>query len=309
MSLIYITHDTFLKHETFNHPENKNRLIAINHLVTNTQLKDFVIQTPPRKATKEEILEIHTLEYFKRVEEETSQGASFLDGPDTVICKDSLEAAYLAAGSGLVAADMIMSGEYKTAICAIRPPGHHAEKDMAMGFCIFNNVAITAKYLQKKHGLEKILILDWDVHHGNGTEHSFYEDDSVYYISIHQYPHYPGTGADDDTGLNKGKGYNLNIPMPSESTDEDYIQAFNDKIIPTIKDFAPDFILISNGMDAHINDPLASMNLSSKAFGEFTKLVVGASESAQGRIISLLEGGYDLPALSESMTYHILALN
>jgi acetoin utilization deacetylase AcuC-like enzyme len=232
-----------------------------------------------------------------------------LDTPDVGISEKSYEIALLAAGGGLALADQIMQGKIQNGFGLVRPPGHHAEKELAMGFCIFNNIAILAKYLQKKHGLEKILILDWDVHHGNGTQHTFYEDPSVLYVSLHQYPFYPGTGASHEMGSGRGKGFTLNCPMPAGSGDKDYETAFLKKILPKVRDFKPEFVLISAGFDAHFADPLASINLSTEFYGWMTERMMEiAGKHSSGRIISLLEGGYNLDYLPHCIATHLAVL-
>ncbi len=301
--------DLFLKHETGNHPENKGRLEAINQAIENSGLFSEIEMIKPIPATEKDILRIHSREYLTRVQETIKSGSPFLDSMDTVVSSLSFEAACLAAGAGITAADKIMNGDFKTAFCAVRPPGHHAEEGISMGFCIFNNIAITAKYLQQVHGINKVMILDWDVHHGNGTEKSFYEDNTVFYISLHQYPHYPGTGARADIGRGKGKNFTLNIPMSAGSNDQDYLNAFKEEVIPSVKTFAPGFILISAGFDANKADPLSSVDLSPDVFGTFTEMIVNSTNSYRGRIISFLEGGYDYDALAKSVLCHLSELN
>jgi acetoin utilization deacetylase AcuC-like enzyme len=307
MALIYIYDDVYMQHETGDHPENKFRLNAINDAIDRVGIEQEMIKVAPREAAREDLLRVHGEAHIEKVLNAFEKGETYLD-PDTVVSPGSAKAALMSAGAGLAAADEIMSGKAKTAFCSVRPPGHHAEPDVAMGFCLFNNIAVTARYLQEKHNLEKILILDWDVHHGNGTEKAFYEDDSVYYISLHQYPFYPGTGSLNDTGNGKGLGYNKNYPMPAGTGDEQYLETFNEGIVPILKDYKPDFILLSAGFDAHERDRLASIELSSPVFGDFTKIIKEASESADGRIISFLEGGYELNALAASVVCHLREL-
>lgn len=306
--LLFVYDDIFLEHDTGRHPENKNRLISINSGLEKPEIKGSIARVKPQKADIASIRRIHTGKYIEHAEDIISSGHSFLDSPDTVVSGKSMEAALYAAGSGITAADKIMKEGFETAFCALRPPGHHAEKELSMGFCIFNNVAITARYLQEVYNLEKILILDWDVHHGNGTEHSFYDDSSVFYISLHQYPHYPGSGALGDTGVGEGDGYNKNYPMSAGTGDKEYLERFRE-IKAIIKGYKPDFILLSSGFDAHTRDPLSSIQLSSEVFGTFTEIVKSASGSASGRVISFLEGGYDLEALKEAIEYHLKALH
>jgi acetoin utilization deacetylase AcuC-like enzyme len=202
-----------------------------------------------------------------------------------------------------------MQGEAENGFALIRPPGHHAESGEALGFCLFNNVAITAKYLKRRYGLEKILILDWDVHHGNGTQHTFEDDPSVFYVSVHQYPWYPGTGSHSETGTGAGNGATLNCPMPAGSGDEDYRAAFGQTILPAARAFKPDAVLISAGFDAHAADPLGGINLSTNFYRWMTSEVMEiADSSAGGRVISLLEGGYDLDALASCVVAHVEVL-
>ncbi|MBL0264790.1 MAG: histone deacetylase [Leptospiraceae bacterium] len=299
--------EEFLDHETGQHPENYKRLTSIlDKLHTKSYFKEL-IQPEIREATEEEIASIHTISYIQDFQKRVKMGAGHFD-PDTPYSSGSYKAAALASGSGIVLADTILSGAVNTGFALVRPPGHHAEKYHAMGFCMFNNVAITTKYLQSK-GIKKVLILDWDVHHGNGTENSFYSDDSVYFISTHQYPFYPGTGAEKDQGTGKGLGYNLNIPLRRGSSNQDYFNAFNERIIPAIDKFQPEFILISAGFDAHREDPLGGMDLSTDAYEQFTEIICKkAKEICQGRIISFLEGGYELEALAESVEAHLAVL-
>jgi acetoin utilization deacetylase AcuC-like enzyme len=207
------------------------------------------------------------------------------------------------------AIDQLIDGNIHNAFCAVRPPGHHAEQDHAMGFCLFNNVAIAARYAQKTKGLNKIFIFDWDVHHGNGSQHSFYSDPSIYYSSMHQYPFYPGTGAGEETGTGDGLGTTLNLPMDAYSDDDDYLSAIENKLIPEIQHYKPDLIIISAGFDAHQNDPLAQIQLTTECFGKMTELLMGiARDVCDGRLLSMLEGGYDYDALSDSVQLHMQTL-
>lgn len=308
MSFAVSTTDFFLKHETgSSHPESKERLTSIIQKLERTDYYSKLLKLNPREATKEEVSLIHEISYIHSFEKKSKQGSGYFDA-DTPYSEDSYKAACLAAGAGLELADAILQNKIKTGMALVRPPGHHAEREHAMGFCMFNNIAITAKYLQSK-GLKKILILDWDVHHGNGTENSFYEDDTVFFISTHQYPFYPGTGSEKDLGEGKGKGYNLNIPIQRDSIDSDYRKVFKDSIIPAIDNFMPDIILISAGFDAHKDDPLGGINLTTSGFETMTEIIKRkAEELCGGRIISFLEGGYNLQALAESVEAHISVL-
>jgi acetoin utilization deacetylase AcuC-like enzyme len=297
----------FLDHDPGQgHPESRERLAVslayLQQLPWFSKLKPLV----PQLAGESWIHAVHASDYVRRAKQACEEGRSYLDTPDVGISQHSYEIARLAAGGALVLADQMMAGTIQNGFALLRPPGHHAEESFAMGFCLFNNIAILARYLQKKHGLEKILILDWDVHHGNGTQHTFYDDPSVFYISLHQYPFYPGTGASHETGEGRGKGATLNCPMPAGSGDAAYQTAFTEKILPKAEVFKPDAVLISAGFDAHASDPLAAMRLSTSSFAWMTtRLMELADRHSKGRIISLLEGGYHLYNLPRSIAAHL----
>jgi acetoin utilization deacetylase AcuC-like enzyme len=228
---------------------------------------------------------------------------------DVPISAESYEAALVAAGGVLSAIDAVVEKKAANAFCAVRPPGHHSLKDKAMGFCIFNNVAVGAKYIQKKHNLSDILIVDWDVHHGNGTQATFYDDPSVLYFSTHQYPFYPGTGSEAEKGDGKGLNYNINVPLPIGSGDADYVKAFKEKLEPAALAFSPDFVLISAGFDAHKDDLLGGMKVTADGFAQLTQIVKEISEKCcEGRLVSVLEGGYGLEGLADSVEAHIRIL-
>ncbi|MZG29419.1 MAG: histone deacetylase [Nitrospinae bacterium] len=304
----YASDPFYLLHETEPHPENPGRLTAIQNRLESSEFYNNLIPIQPRKATPEEIAMVHDSGYVASVEKNCANEVRNLDA-DTVISTNSYEAALLSAGAGLTAIDKLVDGSIQNAFCAVRPPGHHAEQDHAMGFCLFNNVGIAARYAQSKKGLGKVFIFDWDVHHGNGTQHSFYNDASVYYSSTHQYPFYPGTGAEGETGTSDGLGATLNLPMDAFSEDDDYLSAIEHKLIPEIQRYKPDLIIISAGFDAHRNDPLAQIQLTTDCFGEMTKLLMNAAKDVcDGRVLSMLEGGYDYDALSSSVRLHIQTL-
>ncbi len=296
------------RHDTGAHPESAKRLAVVEELFNDTDLHPHLLRLQPREAEVEELSEVHDRLYILQVKEASASGVRALD-PDTFISPESYEEARLAAGGVLAAVDAVAAGEVKNAFCAVRPPGHHAERERAMGFCLFNNVAVAARYAQMKHGLEKILIVDWDVHHGNGTQNAFYDDPTVLYFSIHQYPHYPGTGTRDQAGKGKGAGFTINLPLPAGSGDREYREAFENILIPAVDRFAPDLILISAGFDAHKDDPLAGMQVTEKGFSDMTECLVRlADKYAHGRIVSVLEGGYSLSALQRSVKAHLSAL-
>jgi len=251
---------------------------------------------------------VHESRYIKMVEGICKNGGGMLD-PDTHVGSESYQVALLAAGGVMAGVKAVMNKKIKNSFCAIRPPGHHAERDKAMGFCIFNNVAVGARYVQKRFGLKKILIVDWDVHHGNGTQNIFLEDPSVFYFSIHQFPYYPGSGSEGEVGEGKGEGYTFNMPMFAGSGDLEYIEAFQNILYPLASKFSPEFVFISAGFDAHEEDPLAGINLSEAGYKRMTEVITRlAFEFCEGRLVSVLEGGYNFRSLSVSVEKHIRAL-
>lgn len=252
----------------------------------------------------------HSRAYVQRARESCRDGQPWLDSMDVSICPASFDISLLAAGAPITIASNIIEGNLDNGFVLARPPGHHAEYDQAMGFCLFNNVAILTRYLQQHHGIEKILILDWDVHHGNGSQHTFEEDPSVLYVSTHEYPYYPGTGAYSETGIGKGNGATLNCPMSAGAGDQDYEKAFIEKILPTVDAFKPEFIIISAGFDAHVDDPLGHICLSTVFYRWMTMRVMElANKHCQGRIVSVLEGGYNLTALPLCVAEHLQELS
>jgi acetoin utilization deacetylase AcuC-like enzyme len=306
--LVY--HPVYLEHDMgAGHPESPNRLRVIMQQLEQSGTMARLTRIEPRKAEDEWITQAHTSSYVASLNRQTpTSGRVWLD-PDTSMSPGSLNAAYLAAGGALAAVDAIMARQVDHVFCAVRPPGHHAEAGRAMGFCLFNNVAIAARYLQKKHGLRRVLIVDWDVHHGNGTQHSFEDDPSVLFFSTHQYPHYPGTGRASERGKGEGEGFTINVPMEAGEGDEEYRAVFLKSLVPAADDFKPEFVIISAGFDAHRDDPLANMDLSENGYADLTDIVAGiAKRHAKGRILSALEGGYNLTALAASVDTHITAL-
>jgi acetoin utilization deacetylase AcuC-like enzyme len=306
--LIY--HPAYLEHDMgAGHPESPNRLRAIMQQLERSGTAAQVTKIEPRTAEDEWITQIHSPSYVAALKKhQPAHGKVALD-PDTSMSPGSLTAAYLAAGGALAAVDAIMDGRVEHVFCAVRPPGHHAETDRAMGFCLFNNVAIAARYVQKQHGLTRVLIVDWDVHHGNGTQHSFEDDPSILFFSTHQYPHYPGTGRATEHGTGAGEGFTINVPMEPGDGDDEYHAVFLNQLLPAAEAFKPEFVMISAGFDAHRDDPLAGMALTEAGYTDLTGLVAGiAKRHARGRVLSALEGGYNLTALGASVDAHLQAL-
>jgi len=300
-----ITSNTYQNHNTGDgHPERIDRVTAIIDNFKKLTNKNLIWKKPSKY--KRELLEnTHNKDYINFVEKSFPQkGLFFLDG-DTIISPGSKEASSDAVGSIIAAIDGVQNKEFQNAFCAVRPPGHHAEKNKAMGFCIYNNVAVGAHYLIEKYKFNKIAIVDFDVHHGNGTQHIFYDNEKVLYISTHQYPYYPGTGTEQE----KGKYNNIfNIPLPAGTTSEEYLNAY-EFVLKKLKEFKPEFILFSAGFDAHKDDPLAQFQLKSKDFYDLTKRTLSlAKVFSEGKVVSILEGGYDLNALQESTEMHVSAL-
>ena len=307
--LVYSHRECLLKDNGSIHPEKKERLSSI--LSSIKEIKDFSINFKESTLADIEIIQlVHPKNYIEsilsKIPKEGLLGLENEPYADTLLCPNSKNAILRACGSGISAADSLMKDAQDRIFCAVRPPGHHAETVRANGFCFFNNVAVTTKYLQKKYQVNKIAIIDFDVHHGNGTQEIFYKDKSVAYGSIHEYPLFPGTGSENEIGV----GNIFNAPIKSGTNGEDFIKIFESKILNPINKFKPEIILISAGFDAHRRDPLANINLESNDFYELTKKIVDlASVHCKGRIISFLEGGYNLIALSESIKEHIKALN
>ncbi|MBI3995789.1 MAG: histone deacetylase [Nitrospirae bacterium] len=309
--LIY--HPDYLLHDTGEaHPESPIRLKAITHRLEETGLMKRLTAVrpgPTRPDIGDWIARVHRRDYLERLERLRPETGIIRIDADTAMSPESHRVALLAVEGTLAAADGIMSGRFTNAFCAVRPPGHHAESNRAMGFCLFNNVAVAARYLQKKYDLQRIMIIDWDVHHGNGTQHIFEEDPTVFYFSVHQFPLYPGTGRADEHGRGAGEGYTLNCPLPAGRGDEEYISVFEKSVRPAVDAFRPDFILISAGFDAHRDDPLAHMRVTEEGFGAMTRMVRGwADIHCQGRVLSCLEGGYHLEALARSVERHLTDL-
>jgi acetoin utilization deacetylase AcuC-like enzyme len=291
------------------HPERPARLDAIHRALQEAALLPKLVKIAPRRCPREQLLACHTERYLDTVERDIQHGAGQLSTGDTEVCPTSLEIAELAAGGVLAAVDAVCQGEVRRAFCAVRPPGHHATPDRGMGFCLFNNVAIGARYAQMQYGVARVLIADWDVHHGNGTQDIFYEDGSVFFFSTHQSPWYPGTGQAHETGRGAGLGSTLNQPLPAGSGRDEVVGAFTRYLVPAAAQFQPDLVLISAGFDSRRGDPLGQFLLQDEDFAELTGIMRGvASEYAQGRLISVLEGGYHLDGLGKAVAAHVTAL-
>ncbi len=293
----FIYDDIFLKHETPEwHPESKERLVSIINTLKNSDVWEKLIHIKPAKAGYADIEAVHAHEYVERIKK---MGVGYAD-PDTYISENSVEAALYAAGAVIEAINRSKNKEIERAFCAVRPPGHHAEANRAMGFCIFNNIAVGAGYAQKL-GYKKIFIIDFDVHHGNGTQHMFEDDDAVFYFSSHQYPHYPGTGDKSEKGRGKGKGFTYNIPLRSGSGDKEYFSIYNEVLPNLVKKFSPDIILVSAGYDIHSKDPLSGINVSSEGIKNIIEGILSSAPLPSTPFVFALEGGYNLRALGESV--------
>jgi acetoin utilization deacetylase AcuC-like enzyme len=290
----------YLEHDTGNHVENSRRLVEATSYLKETGIMEKLTCLPPRPASLQELEMIHTPEYTAYVRSKAERGGGWLD-PDTVMSPKSYEAALYAVGGLLVAVEEVMKGKLDNAFALVRPPGHHAISDRAMGFCIFNNVAIAAKFALSKFNLDRVLIADFDVHHGNGTQDAFYTDPKVLYFSTHQYPFYPGSGWMDETGSAEGDGATVNFPMVAGWGDGEYLRAFNEVLVPVARGFQPQLILVSAGFDAHWADQLAMMRVSIKGYAQMVMVLKKlAAELCQGRLVFTLEGGYNLQVVASS---------
>lgn len=288
--------ERFLAHRApYDHPEHPGRLTAIWRRLEEEGLAERCARVPAREATRAELAKIHTAAHIASIEETARNDFEQLD-PDTYACRDSAQAAKLAAGGLIDLAVAVAAGRLANGLALLRPPGHHAEADRAMGFCLFNNIALAARAVQQA-GAERVLIVDWDLHHGNGTQHSFWDDPGVLYFSTHQFPFYPGTGAIGETGGGAGRGFTVNVPWPGGMGDAEYLAAFDRILLPTAREFRPDIVLVSAGFDAAAGDPLGAMRVSPAGYAQMTSLL---STLAGGRLVLALEGGYDLEAIAGS---------
>jgi len=291
----------YLEHDTGDHVENSQRLVTTISYLEETGIKEKLTMLSPRPASMEELEMVHAPEYISSVKNKAERGGGWLD-PDTVMCPKSYEVALYAAGGLLTAVEAAMKGEVDSAFALVRPPGHHALRSRAMGFCIFNNVAIAAKFALSSFNLDRVLIADFDVHHGNGTQDTFYADPQVLYFSTHEYPFYPGTGRMEEIGTGEGSGTTVNVPMAAGWGDEEYLRAFNEVLVPVARRFRPQLILVSAGFDPHWADQLAMMRVSITGFAQMVMILKKlAAELCQGRLIFTLEGGYNLRVVASSI--------
>ncbi len=304
--------ERFIDHDTGpGHPERPERLRAILDALAGCEFAEHMVRIPGQPVDTGWIKEIHAPEYVERVRNACEQGQGYVDVHETTVCPESYEIARLAVGGCLALVDAILEGRLDNGFCPVRPPGHHAERDRAMGFCLFNNTAITAQYLRRRHKLRRVLILDWDVHHGNGTQHVFDADPDVFFCSIHEDPRYrfPGTGWPHERGSGPGLGTTLNLPLLPHSTDEDMIAVYEQFFVPAARRFKPDFLLASVGFDAHTDDPLAGLDWTDGGFEWLIRRTLGlADELCGGRLVTILEGGYNLETLAACAVRHVQTL-
>ena len=301
--------DHYLDHHTGPHPETERRLVTIiEHLDAEGMLVDRPLLTPTN-APREAILGVHDAAYVDALERFCAAGGGWLE-PSTVVSAESFDVALLAAGGAIRAVDAVLTGEAMRVFALVRPPGHHATAETGMGFCLFNNVAIAAQYARGRYGLERVAIIDWDVHHGNGTNDIFYDDPQVLFVSTHQYPLYPGSGLARERGTGAGEGYTLNIPLPPRANDADYLRVFDELIGSLVLSYQPELLFVSAGFDAAQDDPLAEMLVSDEGFRQMAERVVAwADACCEGRIVALLEGGYDLAALARGVAVTLRVLD
>jgi acetoin utilization deacetylase AcuC-like enzyme len=302
--------DLFTDHDTgFGHPESPSRYVAIMNTLRNADFADRLEWLAPRPAIREDLLRCHLGGYIDLARRDILGGSAYLSTGDTSVGPRSWDTSLMAAGGACVAVDRVVERTVKNVFCVLRPPGHHATPGRGMGFCVFNNTAVAARYAQQRHGIGKVLIADWDVHHGNGTQDAFYEDDSVFVFSTHQWPWYPGTGARDETGSRRGLGTTMNRPFPAGAGRREVLGAFADDFLDVARRFKPELVLISAGFDSRDGDPLGGFHLTDEDFADLTRLMLDlADECAEGRVVSALEGGYDLGGLASSVEAHCRAL-
>lgn len=307
MAILFMD-DVFLEHETGRHPECADRLRSIHRRLEQDKISDRFARGTIRSATREELLRVHSNEHIDAMRQFADAGGGHVES-DTVLSPKSYEVAVKASGTAIEAVDQVLSGTHNQAVCLIRPPGHHAVPKAAMGFCLFNNVAVAARHAIDAHGLERVLVVDWDVHHGNGTQDMFYEEGQVTFFSAHRWPFYPGTGATNETGHGQGLGTIFNLPLAFGITRKNYLEAFHTVLSDAAARSKPQLVLLSAGFDAHHADPVGSLGLESEDYAPLTRLMQDvANQHCQGKLISLLEGGYNLNALAESVAVHLETL-
>lgn len=309
-SFALVLDDVFKRHDTgHGHPERPARYDAVTAAVGRSWALAGALRIPPRLAALEHIALCHGEKYIETARRDIEAGLPQLTTGDTDVCPASFEVARLAVGSVIGTVDAVLNGSAQTGFCAVRPPGHHARPDQGMGFCVFNNIAVGARYAQQQYGVERVLIADWDVHHGNGTQDIFYDDPSVFFFSTHQSPWYPGTGARSETGSGGAVGTTMNRPFPAGSGREQILGAFRNDLLPAARAFEPELVMISAGFDSRIGDPLGNFTLEDEDFVELTEILRElADTTAQGRVISVLEGGYNLQGLAAAVEAHLGAL-
>ncbi|QNN24002.1 histone deacetylase [Planctomycetales bacterium ZRK34] len=312
MKVGWVYHEDYLKHDTGpGHPERPDRLRAIVEAFRKTGLDRELIPIAPRAVNPMKLYGTHLPQYVKHVAQACNMGQTFIDSTDTTICPDSYDVALLAVGGVLAGMRQVMEGKVDRAFCTVRPPGHHAERDSATGFCLFNNIAVAADAAIAEFDLKRVAIVDFDVHHGNGTQHAFEHRNDVLFVSLHQDPKtlYPGMGYYDERGVDRGEGFTVNIPMAPGATDADYRRAFDEKALPALREFKPQLLFIDAGFDATADDAMAQVSLTHDAYTWMTSLLCEvADECCGGRVVSVLEGGYNLESLTDCVVKHVKAL-
>jgi acetoin utilization deacetylase AcuC-like enzyme len=309
MTMTFLVHDPlFQQHQTGQHPESPARLVAITQRLANSGLLERCVRDPLRSATIDELARLHDRDYITTIADAAAAGGGRIEA-DTVLSPESFRVASHAAGGAIAAVDAVLAGRAANALCLVRPPGHHALADHAMGFCLFNNVAIAAQQALRVHDLDRVLIVDWDVHHGNGTQDVFYDRDDVFFYSAHRWPFYPGTGDTSETGTGRGLGATFNLPIEFGVSRQEYLTRFERMLRDVAEKCQPQLVLLSAGFDAHRLDPIGSLGLESEDFTTLTAMLCSvARDYCRGRLVSLLEGGYHIDALAESVELHLRGL-
>jgi acetoin utilization deacetylase AcuC-like enzyme len=303
---VFYDRSVLLHRPPADHPESPQRIDAVVNTVRQPERQRHLSVVMPAPATDDDVLLVHSAEYIKKVRAEIAEGRQTLTTGDTELSRDSMTAALAAVGTVVSAVDAVMTGRTPTAFCAVRPPGHHASANRGMGFCIFNNIAIGARHAMRRHRVNRILIADWDVHHGNGTQEVFWSDGSVLFFDVHQHPWYPGTGRPDEQGEGKARGLIVNNPFPAGSGRTEILKAFRERLVPAAMRFKPELVLVSAGFDSRVGDPLGRFTLNDQDFADLTDLLMAiAREHAGGRLVSVLEGGYAIDGLAQAVGAHL----